>query len=43
MAIKDHNVRSRAASYQKLVSEQILAILGVDHFRSSDQYYYRLY
>ena len=29
MAIEDHNVRSRAASYQKLVREQILAILGL--------------
>ena len=43
MAIEDHNVHSRAASYQKLVREQILVILGVDNSRSSDQYYYRLY
>ena len=42
MAIEDHNIRSRAASYQKLVREQILAILGVDNSRSSDQYYNRL-
>ena len=41
VAIEDHNVRSRAASYQKLVREQILAILGVDNSRSSDQCYYR--
>ena len=40
MAIEDHNIRSRAArsSYQKLVREQILAILGMDNSRSSDQY-----
>ena len=43
VAIEDHNVHSRAASYQKLVREQILAILGVDNSRLSDQYYYRLY
>ena len=30
MVIEDHNVRSHAASYQKLVREQVLAILGVD-------------
>ena len=40
VAIGDHNVRSRAASYRKLVREQILAILGMDNSRSSDQYYY---
>ena len=34
MAIEDHNVHSRAASYQKLVREQMLAILGVDNSRS---------
>ena len=43
MAMEDHNVRSCAASYQKLVREQILAIFGVDNSQSSDQYYYRLY
>ena len=37
MAIEDHNVRSRAASYQKLVREQILAILDIDNSRSSDR------
>ena len=31
MAIEDHNVRSHAASYQKLVREQILAMLGMDN------------
>ena len=41
--IEDHNVRSHPASYQKLVREQILAILGVDNSRSSDQHYCRLY
>ena len=29
MAIEDHNVHSRTASYQKLVREQILAILDM--------------
>ena len=43
VAIEDHNVCSRVASHQKLVREQILAILGVDNFQLSDQYYYRLY
>ena len=43
MAIEDHNICSHAASHQKLVREQILAILGVDNFQLSDQYYYRLY
>ena len=38
--IEDHNVPSHAANYQKLV---ILAILGMDNSRSSNQYYYRLY
>ena len=31
VATEDHNVRSHAASYQKLVRQQILAILGVDN------------
>ena len=39
VAIEDRNVRSRVASYQKLVREQILAILGVDNSQSSDQYF----
>ena len=43
VAIEVHNIRSRAASYQKLDRQQILAILGVDNSRSSDQYYYRRY
>ena len=46
VAIEDHNVRSCAASYRKLVREQILqilAILGMDNSQSSNQYYYRLY
>ena len=35
---------SHAASYQKLVREQkILAILGADNSRLSNQYYYCLY
>ena len=38
MVTEDHNVHSRAASYQKLAREQILAILGVDNSRWSDQY-----
>ena len=29
MAIEDHNIHSHAASHQKLVREQILAILSV--------------
>ena len=43
VAIEDHNICSHVAGYQKLVREQILAILGVDNSRLSDQYYYRLY
>ena len=39
MAIEDNNFHSRAASYQKLVREQTLAILGMDNFELSDQYY----
>ena len=42
VVIEDHNIRSRAANYHKLVREQILVILGVDNSRSSDQCYYRL-
>ncbi len=34
---RDHNVRPHAASYQKLVREQIVAILCTDNSQSSDQ------
>ena len=41
--IEDHNIRSHAASYRRLVSEQISAILSVDNSQSNDQYYYYVY
>ena len=40
MTIENHDVRSHAASYQKilLVGEQILAMLSMDNSRSSDHH-----